>query len=223
MKDGTRLYINITNRCNTSCPFCCMYSGQHKSTDMKFETFKQIIDECSDKFELQLEGGEPLIHPNVYLFIEYAISTGRCMKVNILSNGIIYKEHLKRLVELHKWYKIPFETKISVNYWLLQKHENHLKEIADCVFVTEYFPNFNIILNTRKRHNDEWIDEEIKKYKMDNINHSFYLQSYGKMTGSNYDGVVIVQEIANWKIYSVDGLCFGTDLVARSEHEKGIV
>ena len=78
-------------------------------------------------------------------------------------------------------------------------------------------------MNTRKRKDDEWIDDEIAKYNMANINNSFYLQSYGKMTGDkNYDGVVIVQNIENWKVYSVDGQCFGTDLVARSEHEKGI-
>ncbi|MBQ6628858.1 MAG: hypothetical protein IJH65_08585 [Methanobrevibacter sp.] len=35
MKKGTRLYINITNRCNTRCPFCCMYSGEDKTTDKK--------------------------------------------------------------------------------------------------------------------------------------------------------------------------------------------
>ena len=77
-------------------------------------------------------------------------------------------------------------------------------------------------MNTRKRHDDDWIDNEIKKYGMENINHSFYLQSYGKMSGSNYDGVKIVQEIEDWKIFSVDGICFGQDLVARSEHEKGL-
>lgn len=224
MKKGTRLYINITNRCNTSCPFCCMYSGEHKTRDMTFTTFKSIIDNYADTdFELQIEGGEPLICDHLYLFLEYAKYTGKCKKINVLTNGIELKRHLKRLVELQKWYDIPFEIKVSVNYWLIKKHENHLKEISDCVFATEYLPNFNIILNTRKRKDeDEWIDEEIAKYKMDNINHSFYLQSYGKLTGSNYEGVKIVQEIEDWKIFSVDGLCFGQDLVARSEHEKGI-
>ena len=70
MKTGTRLYINITNRCNTTCPFCCMYSGVSKTTEMPFETFKNIIDENEGEFELQLEGGEPLLNKNIYLFIE---------------------------------------------------------------------------------------------------------------------------------------------------------
>lgn len=222
MEQGTRLYINITNRCNTDCPFCCMYSGTSKTVDMKFETFKQIVDDCEGEFEIQFEGGEPLIHGNFYLFLEYAVSTGRCKKVNILTNGIELGKHLHRLVHEHKWYGIPFEVKVSVNYWLLKKHENHLNLIADYVYSTEFIPGFKFILNTRKRHDDEWIDEEIKKLGLENINHSFYLQRYGKMTGSDYDGVQIVQNIENWKIYSVDGLCFQQDLVARSEHERNL-
>ena len=63
MKKGTRLYINITNYCNTNCPFCCMYSGTKKNTYMGFETFKTIINNCKDNFELQLEGGESTISP----------------------------------------------------------------------------------------------------------------------------------------------------------------
>lgn len=223
MKTGTRLYINITNHCNTTCPFCCMYSGESKSTMMPFDTYKQIIDENDGEFELQLEGGEPLLNKNIYLFIEYAISTQRCKKVIVLSNGIVLKDNIKRLVELHKWYNVPFEIKVSVNYWLLKVNKNHLQNIADIVFATNYIPGFSIYLNTRKRKDDAWIDEEIAKYGLSKINHSFFLQSYGKMTGNkNYDGVTIVQNIENWKVYSVDGKCFGTDLVARSEHEKGI-
>lgn len=222
MKEVTRLYINITNRCNTSCPFCCMYSGEEKSKDMSFGVFKRIVNSTYGDFELQLEGGEPLLNKDLYLFIEYAISTNRCKKIIVLTNGICLKDHLKRLLDIHKWYGVPFEIKVSVNYWLMQKHENHLKEINDCAYAIEFVDGFDISLNTRKRHEDSWIDEEIKKFKMDNINHSYYLQSYGKMSGSDYGGVVIVQNIKDWKIYSVDGKCFEQDLVARSEHEKTI-
>ena len=198
-KATRRLYINVTDRCNTNCPFCCMYSGTDNRLDMTFDTFKKIVDDTgSEIFELQLEGGEPLIFPKLYLFIEYAISTGRCSKVIVLTNGIELEKNLRRLVQIHQWYGTEFRIKVSVNYHLLKVHDNHLKTLADLVFATELLPNFNIELNTRKRHTDQWID----------------------MTGSNYDGVKIVQNIDSWEIYAVDGKCFGTDLVARSEYEK---
>lgn len=221
MKKGTRLYINITNRCNTNCPFCCMYSSTENDTFMSFETFKGIIDSCEGPFELQLEGGEPTIHPNLYLFIEYAISTNRCSKVIILTNGITLNTHLKRMVDLHHWYDIPFEIKVSVNYWLISQDKEHIRKISDYVFCTEFIPEFNITINTRKRETDGWIDEEINKYSnLVDINRSFFFQSYGKLTDSKYDKPVIVQNIDNWKIYSCDGKCFDQDLIARSEYEN---
>lgn len=220
-KATKRLYINVTDRCNTNCPFCCMYSGTDNKLDMGFDTYKAIIDNTGDEFfELQLEGGEPLIFGNLYLFIEYAIATKRCTKVIVLTNGIELEKHLHRLVELYKWYDVEFMLKVSVNYHLLKAVPDHLKTIADLVFATELLPRFNIILNTRKRHNDAWIDDEIDSFGLSGINHSFELQSYGRMTGSNYEGVSIDQNIDNWEIYAVDGKCFGNDLVARSEYEK---
>ena len=83
LKKGKRLYIDITNRCNTECPFCCMYSGVSNSRDMDFETYKGIIDGCEKEFELQLEGGEPLVHPDLYLFLEYARFAKRCRKKSV--------------------------------------------------------------------------------------------------------------------------------------------
>lgn len=64
MEKGTRLYINITNRCNTDCPFCCMYSGTGKTIDMKFDVFRRIVDDCDGEFEIQFEGLEVKNHPN---------------------------------------------------------------------------------------------------------------------------------------------------------------
>lgn len=199
-----------------------MYSSPKKETFMPFETYKDIIDNCKGGFELQLEGGEPLLSKNLYLFIEYAVSTDRCTKVIILTNGILLDDHIDRLIMISKAYSLPVEIKISVNYWLLQRHSNHLKKISDWVFATKYIPTFNILLNIRKRHEDERIDEEVKKYGLTTISNSYYFQSYGKLSDSEYDKPVIVQNIDNWSIYASDGTGFGQDLVARSEYEKGL-
>lgn len=222
MKKGTRLYINITNKCNTNCPFCCMYSGTDKSTFITFEAFKNIIDDNHGDFELQLEGGEPLLHPDIFLFISYAIHTTRCKKVIILSNGLILDEYMKQFVNMANWYKIDFELKLSVNYWLLSQKKDLLETLSNLVFATEYMEHMNILLNVRKRRNiDEWIDDELKRLKLDTHANSFYLQSYGKLSESTeYGKPVIVQNIDTWKIYASDGTCFENDLIARSEYER---
>lgn len=221
IKDGTRLYINITNKCNTNCPFCCMYSGTNKNTFMDFETYKNIIDSTDDKFELQLEGGEPLLHPSMYLMIEYAIATGRCSKILVLTNGILLEKHLKRLVDISNWYSILIELKVSINYWLIQENKDFIQKLSYMSFATKHLPYLNIIFNVRKRKSaDEGIEQLLEKYKIRDHSNVYYLQSYGKLTGSDYSAPVIVQNIQNWRVYASDGKCFETDLIARSEHEK---
>ena len=220
MKDGTRLYINLTNKCNTNCPFCCMYSGTNKNNFLSFESFKEIIDSCSGFFELQLEGGEPLLHKDIFLFIEYAIHTSRCKKIIILSNGFLLDKYLKRFLDIKTWYNIPFEFKVSINYYLLQQNSDHLKTLSKIDFATKYIEDFNIIYNVRKRLDDDFIDEELKKYGLFEKSNIFYLQSYGKLKNSKYEKPVIVQNIKSWKVYASDGTCFEQDLIARSEYEN---
>lgn len=225
MREGYRYYINITNNCNTECPFCCMYSSIKNKIFMSFDVYRQILEKyLTVPFELQLEGGEPLLHKDLYLFLEYAASKKNCKKIIILTNGIELEKHLKRLISFVKWYNIEFEIKVSVNYWLIGRDKNHIKKLSDLIFATEYIDNFYIKLNIRKRKEDEWIDDEIKNLKLDQYSNSYYLQSYGKFKDyDDYNKPVIDQNIENWGIYASDGKYFGQDLIARSEYEKELI
>jgi len=201
-----------------------MYSGTDKNTTMSFSMFKGIVDSCEDEFELQLEGGEPLLNRNLYLFMEYAVSTGRCMKVIILSNGILIRQHINRIYSIANWYPILIELKISINYWLLKQVDGFLEEMNELLFFTKDTDYINVVFNVRKRKDvDEGMDELLKNYGLYDRSNIFYLQSYGKLKDSNYDKPIIVQNIGNWRIYASDGTCFNQDLIARSEYEKDLI
>ena len=224
MKQGKRFYINITNRCNTNCPFCCMYSGMENNLDMGFETFKEIIDGGSQTFELQLEGGEPLLHPFLYLFLEYAASKENCKKIIILTNGILLDNDLKRIADFSVYHKIEVELKISINYWLIKVHKDHINQIKRYIFDIAFIPTMKITCNVRLRKEDTKIGSEIKEDKiLAPCSNIFYLQSYGRlMDNDDYEKPGIVQNIEEWAVYAVDGTNFGMDLVGRSEHEHKI-
>ena len=226
MKKGKRLYINITNRCNTDCPFCCMYSGTKNMTDMDFDTFKKIIDDCDKEFELQLEGGEPLLNPYFYLFMEYAISTQRCKKIIILTNGIELDRHLRRITDLATYHQTQTEIKVSVNYWLIKQNPQHLEKISAYLFATEFLEYTSITCNVRLRNRvDEGIREMIGQDELlGRHSNIYYLQSYGKLADNEeYEKPVIVQNIESWELYSVDGTSFGNDLIRRNEYEKEFI
>lgn len=218
-----RLYINLTNKCNSDCPFCCMYSGKEKNKFMDFDTFKQTVDNHSEDFELQLEGGEPLLHPLMFLFMWYAYSTGRCKKIIILTNGKLLSDYLEEVITFMSQTEIPIEIKMSLNYWLYKENPNIFKQARDLYLSTEFVDGISVVFNVRMRHGDEWIIDLLKENKIYAESNVFYLQSYGKMMGTEYEKPVIVQNIDDWFIYSCDGKCFSKDLIARSEYEKGLV
>lgn len=216
-----RLYINLTNHCNANCEFCCMWSDSSKKTFMNFETFKKILDSHTENFELQLEGGEPLLSENLYLFMEYARSTKRCTKIIILTNGIELSKHLNRLVNFHKYYQIPIEIKISINYWLYNLDNECIEKARDMYLATEFINDFKIKLNVRLRKEDKWLEDLIIQKNLEKISSIFYLQRYGKYKNeTEYELPIIVQNIDDWYIYSCDGKCFGKNLIERSEYEK---
>lgn len=217
-----RLYINLTNKCNSDCPFCCMYSGKEKNTFMDFNVFKYIIDGKDDDFELQLEGGEPLLHPFMFLFMWYAHSTGRCKKIIILTNGKLISDYLEEIISFMDRARIQIEIKMSINYWLYSENPHIFKQARDLHCATEFADGISVKFNVRMRHRDEWIIDLLKENKIYKQSNVFYLQSYGRMTGTDYEKPVIVQNIDDWFVYSCDGKCFGKDLIARSEYEKGL-
>lgn len=63
--------IDITQKCNRSCPTCYVHCD---FKNMHFELFRKIIDEgvILGFNELYLLGGEPTLHPEILEFLEYA-------------------------------------------------------------------------------------------------------------------------------------------------------
>lgn len=218
-----RLYVNTNNKCNVDCDFCCMYSGTSKTTFMDFDTYKNIIDSYDDNFELQVEGGEPLLNPLLYLFLWYAISTNRCKKIILSTNGIVLQKHIDKLIEFSSMSRIPFMVKMSINYYLLKEYKDLFEYARDISSAVEFIDGFDITFNVRIRKDDGWIVDKLKEYKILTQSNVFEFQSYGKYTNhKEYSKPFIRKNIDDWFIYASDGTFFNKDLIKRSEYEKNL-
>lgn len=84
------LLVHTTTRCNLECRHC--YLGSGTGGDMGFEVFKQVVDEFIELggLKVMLSGGEPLLHPRIWEFLEY-LKTSR-LRVVMLSNGTLIDE-----------------------------------------------------------------------------------------------------------------------------------
>lgn len=114
-----KIYIEITNRCNLNCSFCIHNKRPFK--DMTFDEYKTIINKIKNHTkEVYLHVlGEPLLHPNINDFIDYAANNG--LLVNITTNGYLIKnilnnKNINRLnISMHSYQD---KTNLSLNNYL---------------------------------------------------------------------------------------------------------
>lgn len=91
MKKFKNVYVEITKACNLKCKFCpSQYHSSHKF--LNFDEFKHIIDQIKDYTDgIYLHVlGEPLLHPNLFEFIDYA---SKFVKVSLTTNGHLIKKY----------------------------------------------------------------------------------------------------------------------------------
>ena len=148
-----KIYIEITNACNLNCSFCI--KNKRKINYMTFDNYKYIIDKIKGYTkEIYLHVlGEPLLHPKIISFIEYADSQG--LLVNITTNGYLIEKisdvkKIHRLnISLHSFdnaYKVGIDeylekilkvvdnirdnTFVSLRLWVLSREKDM---IIDCL------------------------------------------------------------------------------------------
>jgi MoaA/NifB/PqqE/SkfB family radical SAM enzyme len=197
-----------------------MFSEPRKTTFLSFNRFKEIIGVNSDLFELQLEGGEPFLHPDFYTFLEYVNNLKSCTKITISSNGILLNKHLQRLVYFSGVSKIPLTIKRSINYYLFNIDNDIFKTCSDLHIAIKNIKDFKIEFNVRLRKEDGWITEKLKEYNIFDQSSVYDLQNYGRMEDTSYVKPFIVRNIDEFFVYASDGTCFNDNLVERSEYEK---
>lgn len=85
------LLLHITTRCNLKCKHC--YLGKSTGGDLGFDMFERVVDEFRQMggLKIMLSGGEPLLHPLIWKFLEYLRSS--ILRVVILSNGTLIDEN----------------------------------------------------------------------------------------------------------------------------------
>lgn len=96
--------VEVTSCCNLKCPFCAttFRTEKIKKGFIAFGIVKKIIDEGADndlygvKFNIR---GEPLLHPDIHRFVEYAKQKGM-IDVYFNTNAMLLTEEAaKRLID----------------------------------------------------------------------------------------------------------------------------
>lgn len=93
----SRAYIEISNQCNLSCPFCSPLTRAPRR--MSRTEFAHIIGELEGHAEFLYfhVKGEPLLHPDLPYFLELCETRG--FQVHITTNGTLLKQAGRALLE----------------------------------------------------------------------------------------------------------------------------
>ena len=96
MRQLKKIYIEITNVCNLECSFCP--KTQRRSAFMHPDMFAQVLQNVrtAGKYLYFHVMGEPLLHPDISLFLDAAHTAG--MHVTITTNGTLLKAKADELL-----------------------------------------------------------------------------------------------------------------------------
>ena len=215
-----RVYVALTNHCNRSCPWCSTCSSPAGSTWLTLQNFQSSFPP-EGFFEVQLEGGEPTVHPQFDEFVSAARAHPRCARLVICTNGVALP---RQTVRLRSWLEAlgePLTVKLSVNHHLLERDAGLLGlagRLRD--LVQQLGGQRLLVLNVRLRKgvadDDAWVERAVRKAGLIEHANVFFLQRYGFAANrSAWEPPFIVGR--NFTLINPDGSRFGPDLVARSE------
>jgi hypothetical protein len=215
-----RVYVATTNHCNRSCPWCSTCSSPSGSTWISVAAYLASFPSSGD-FEVQLEGGEPTIHPEFLELVRLARAEPRCVRLVIVTNGVVVP---RPRVDLREWLLqlgAPLTVKLSINHHLLARDRELLTLAADMrELLVELGGDRELVLNVRLRPDapdrDAWVTNAVRDAGLVEIANVFYLQAYGfASTRTGWETPFVVA--TNFTLVDPDGRTHGPDLIARSE------
>jgi uncharacterized radical SAM superfamily Fe-S cluster-containing enzyme len=224
-----RLYVAMTNSCNRACPWCSTCSSPRGATWLSLTDYENSFP-AEGLFQVQLEGGEPTIHPQFWEFVRVAREHPRCAHLVLCTNGVrlprsgnMLKTYLARLGE-------PLTLKLSINHHLLD-HDAGLIQLAldlrDLIaeLTRESGGQRLLVLNVRLRrgydNDDALVRQAIEKAGLLPHANIFYLQRYGFAANETaWEPPAPVWH--EFSLLNPDGRKFGPDLIARSEAMRSL-
>ena len=215
-----RLYVALTNRCNRGCPWCSTCSSPSGATFLSPEDFRAALP-TEGAFQVQLEGGEPTVHPRLWDFVHLARDHPRCTHLVLCTNAAVLPRNPGRLRAWVERLGAPLTVKVSVNHHLLER-DGGLLPLCQALRdeLDGQGADRQLVVNVRLRRGHEDDDRRVRQAveRAGLLPHAnvFFLQSYGfARDEAGWDPPRPVSD--RFTLVNPDGRVFGPDLVERSE------
>jgi hypothetical protein len=214
-----RVYVATTNHCNRACPWCSTCSSPRGSVWIGLAEYLACFPRAGE-FEVQLEGGEPTIHPQFFELVELARQDPRCTRVIVVSNGVVLPREPEALQGWLERLGAPLTFKLSINHHLLGR-DRDLLHLATAIrdALAQLGGERELVLNVRLRPDapggDAWVQDAVRDAGLLDLANVFALQAYGFASERGWDTPFVVG--TNFTLVNPDGTTHGADLIGRSE------
>ena len=210
------LYITITNQCNYSCETCQIGCNDLNDGFMSFQTLQKIL--CEDTLTpltIIFDGGEPFLHPRIYLFLEYFDSVCNFKNIIIKTNGNLLFNNNENLYNLMNRLQLNLTLDIKISTDIITQNNEHLTSCKKLLDENKFNITFNV----------KYISEEDKELLTNKILDAnipldlcifSVIEAYGLLKNSDYPKS---NNIENVICYASDGKNFGNDFSARADYE----
>lgn len=217
-----RFYFALTNRCNRSCELCSCWSDPERNTDLPMEKFCELLSGDYD-FELQMEGGEPLMHPDFEMMIQWARETGRCSLITVGTNGVLLPMDEEVLKDRIGAWGTPLVIKPSINEHLLRTDSLHIEKMKRIRNAVDSLAGVEVLFNIRRRKrplsvdDDQWVVDLVEGAGLMDVSNLFFYQRYGKAEcREELDLPFVIEHPVDFYLIDPQGRNWGMDLVGRS-------
>jgi MoaA/NifB/PqqE/SkfB family radical SAM enzyme len=220
-----RVYVALTNHCNRACPWCSTCSSPRGQTWLSVADYLASLP-GEGLFQVQLEGGEPTVHPQFWDFVRIAREHPRCVHLVLCTNGVVLPRTPAKLRAWVGRLGTPLTLKLSLNHHLLEYDAGLLQLAAD---LRDLFQEMGgarlLVLNVRLRRGYAEDDRDVYRLveQAGLLPHAnvFYLQRYG--FASEESGWALPAPVSDrFALVNPDGQVYGPDLLARSEGMRGL-
>lgn len=119
-----KIYVEILNSCNLSCPFCIQNS--RKPEILSIEKFKKIVQEVKSYTSYLYFHvlGEPLLHPHLNDFFNIAYQND--LQVNLTTNGTLLTKRIDELINAKSL------RQVNVSLHSFPEQKDYLFQVLKC-------------------------------------------------------------------------------------------
>lgn len=218
------LYIHITNKCDFNCSSCPSYCDPCGLGFIKFHEL-QLAVQNYEKYpiEVVLEGGEPFLHPHIYLFIEYLSALENVKKITLSTNGVYVRDNLQDILRIIERNKVHISLQIVMNSEMLVEFPEALDICKELVTTMQEVELFSASFCLKYNSDEDKMELLTKVTEKDIplIYTEFQLvKAYGRLKDSEYPLPVMPDNPVDWVCIAWDGTDFQTNLIERPEYEQ---